>query len=185
MRLPPAIVASTEEALREVLRFTAAADMVLSRYFREHPRLGGRERGIIAEAVFAVLRRRVEFGQFAESGTGSATRRLGLLGLASTLGPPVSVQVSDRARVAGSKAHSTATDPSRFDSAPYFRALVASSWKISDMVRAPPGGRKQGGPSTRTRPAAAANGEGSMPQGTGCTRSLGTPSSRVRKLHTS
>ena len=46
MRLPPAIIASTEEALRDVLRFTAAADMVLSRYFREHPRLGGRERGV-------------------------------------------------------------------------------------------------------------------------------------------
>jgi 16S rRNA (cytosine967-C5)-methyltransferase len=48
MRLPPAILASTEEVLREILRFTAPADTTLSRYFKDHPRLGGRERGAIA-----------------------------------------------------------------------------------------------------------------------------------------
>ena len=86
MRLPPAIVASTEEALREVLRFTAAADMVLSRYFREHPRLGGRERGIIAEAVYALLRKRSLYTHLAESGSGPQMRRLALLSLAHVAG---------------------------------------------------------------------------------------------------
>lgn len=82
MRLPPAIIGSTEDALREVLRFTAPADSVLSRYFREHPRLGGRERGMIAEAVYALLRHRLVYTHFAESGTGPLMRRMALLGLA-------------------------------------------------------------------------------------------------------
>lgn len=75
-----------DRLLGKVLLFARPADAVVSHYFRENSKLGHRDRGIIAEAVFAVLRRRVEFGQFAESGSGSATRRLGLLGLAATLG---------------------------------------------------------------------------------------------------
>lgn len=86
MRLPPAIIGSTEEALREVLRLTGPADAVLSRYFREHPRLGGRERGMIAEAVYALLRRRSLYTHIAESGSGPQMRRLVLLGLAEAAG---------------------------------------------------------------------------------------------------
>ncbi|QYY30961.1 MULTISPECIES: RsmB/NOP family class I SAM-dependent RNA methyltransferase [Cupriavidus] len=75
-----------DRLLGKVMLFARPADAVVSYYFRENSKLGHRERGIIAEAVYAVLRRRVEFGQFAESGTGSASRRLALLGLAATLG---------------------------------------------------------------------------------------------------
>ncbi|MBK4737481.1 RsmB/NOP family class I SAM-dependent RNA methyltransferase [Noviherbaspirillum pedocola] len=86
MRLPPAVVSHTEEVLREVLRFTGPADGTLSRYFREHPRLGGRERGMIAESIYAVLRNKLVYTNFAESGTGPAMRRLVLLGLADVAG---------------------------------------------------------------------------------------------------
>ena len=86
MRLPPAIIGNTEEVLREVLRFTAPADGTLSRYFREHPRLGGRERGVIAEAVYGLLRNKSVYTHFAESGSGSAMRRMALLGLADAAG---------------------------------------------------------------------------------------------------
>ena len=78
-----------DRLLGKVMLFARPADAVVSYYFRENPKLGHRERGIIAEAVYAVLRRRVEFGQFAESGTGAASRRLALLGLAATLGRDV------------------------------------------------------------------------------------------------
>lgn len=78
-----------DRLLGKVLLFARPADAVVSHYFRENSKLGHRERGIIAEAIFAVLRRRVEFGQFAESGTGAALRRLTLLGLAATLGRDV------------------------------------------------------------------------------------------------
>jgi 16S rRNA (cytosine967-C5)-methyltransferase len=86
MRLPPAIVAYCEEVLREVLRFTAPADGTLSRYFREHPKLGGRERGVIAEAVYGLLRNKSVYASFAESGHGPLMRRMALLGLADAAG---------------------------------------------------------------------------------------------------
>ena len=86
MRLPPVVIGGTEDALRDVLRFTAPADSVLSRYFREHPRLGGRERGMIAEAIYALLRHRLVYTNFAESGSGPLMRRMALLGLADVAG---------------------------------------------------------------------------------------------------
>ncbi|WP_233882586.1 RsmB/NOP family class I SAM-dependent RNA methyltransferase [Paraburkholderia flagellata] len=86
MRLHGFLIGQTETLLADVLKFTGPADAVTSRFFREHPKLGHAERGVIAEAVFAVLRRRMEFAHLAESGTGSPTRRLTLLGLMATAG---------------------------------------------------------------------------------------------------
>lgn len=86
MRLPPALVGHTEEVLREILRFTGPADMVLSRYFRDHQRLGSRERGVIAESIYGLLRNKSVFTSFSESGSGASMRRLALLGLADAAG---------------------------------------------------------------------------------------------------
>lgn len=85
MRLPPAIITQTEDVLREILRFTGPADGTLSRYFREHPKIGGRDRGAIAEGVYSLLRNKLVFASFAESGVGPAMRRLALLGLANAM----------------------------------------------------------------------------------------------------
>lgn len=86
MRLHPAVVGHTEDALREILRFTGPADVILSRYFRDHPKLGPRERNAIAEGVYAVLRNKLSYASFSESGYGPAMRRLALLGLADAAG---------------------------------------------------------------------------------------------------
>ena len=86
MRLPPAIITNTEEVLRDILRFTGPADGTLSRYFREHPKLGSRERGAVAEAVYSILRNKSVYTSFAESGNGPTMRRLTLLGLAGAVG---------------------------------------------------------------------------------------------------
>ena len=43
--------------LAQVLRFDGPADAVMSRYFKQHHKLGSRDRGLIAEAVFFALRR--------------------------------------------------------------------------------------------------------------------------------
>lgn len=86
MRLPPAIVGHAEEVLREILRFTGPADVTLSRYFREHQRLGSRERGVIAEAIYGLLRNKSVYTSFSESGSGSLMRRITLLGLADAVG---------------------------------------------------------------------------------------------------
>jgi len=82
MRLPPAILGNAEEVLREILRFTAPADVTLSRYFKDHPRLGGRERGVIAECIYAILRNKTFYTDFA----GTTMRRLVLLGMLDTVG---------------------------------------------------------------------------------------------------
>ncbi|QYD68425.1 RsmB/NOP family class I SAM-dependent RNA methyltransferase [Paraburkholderia edwinii] len=86
MRLHGFLIGQTEALLAEVLKFTGPADATTSRFFRAHPKLGHSERGVIAEAVFAVLRRRMEFAHLAESGSGSPARRLALLGLMQTAG---------------------------------------------------------------------------------------------------
>lgn len=86
MRLPPAVLHQTEEVLREILRFTGPADNTLSRYFRDHPRLGSRERGVIAEGIYGLLRNKSVYSSFAESGGGATMRRLALLGLADAVG---------------------------------------------------------------------------------------------------
>ena len=86
MRLPPAVVSHTETLLREVLRFTGPADGTLSRYFRDHPRLGSRERGAIAEGIYGLLRNKSVYSSFAESGGGATMRKLTLLGLADAVG---------------------------------------------------------------------------------------------------
>lgn len=86
MRLHPAVVGHTEDALREILRFTGPADVLLSRYFRDHPKLGPRERSAIAEGIYAVLRNKLSYASFSESGHGPAMRRLALLGLADAVG---------------------------------------------------------------------------------------------------
>ncbi|QYF91909.1 RsmB/NOP family class I SAM-dependent RNA methyltransferase [Massilia sp. PAMC28688] len=86
MRLPPAILGNTEEVLREILRFTAPADTTLSRYFKDHPRLGARERGAVAEGIYAILRNKSFFTDFAEAGQSPTMRRLTIMGLAEAVG---------------------------------------------------------------------------------------------------
>jgi 16S rRNA (cytosine967-C5)-methyltransferase len=51
-------LAQAAAALSQLLQFPAPADETLSRYFREHHELGPQERAFVAEAAFAVLRRR-------------------------------------------------------------------------------------------------------------------------------
>ena len=47
---------AARELLAAVLRFDAPADAVVSRYFRAHPQLGQRDRHVLAETVYQVVR---------------------------------------------------------------------------------------------------------------------------------
>ena len=58
MKVTAALLSSATAALEEMLRFSGPADQVLSRHFRAHRQLGQQERAFIAEASFAVLRRK-------------------------------------------------------------------------------------------------------------------------------
>jgi 16S rRNA (cytosine967-C5)-methyltransferase len=51
------LLARGTSALRKILEFEAPADLVLRRFFRENPDLGRRDRGFVAESMFACLRR--------------------------------------------------------------------------------------------------------------------------------
>ncbi|MDX3894025.1 RsmB/NOP family class I SAM-dependent RNA methyltransferase [Pusillimonas sp.] len=73
--------------LGEMLQWQYPADAVLSRWLRAHPKLGARDRVELADGVFDVLRHLRRYRQFAESGTGPASRRLAILGLASVFEP--------------------------------------------------------------------------------------------------
>ncbi|WP_419195569.1 RsmB/NOP family class I SAM-dependent RNA methyltransferase [Bordetella petrii] len=72
--------------LGEILQWTYPADATLSHWLRAHPALGARDRAEVAEAVYDVLRHLRRYRQLSESGVGPASRRLAILGLASTLG---------------------------------------------------------------------------------------------------
>jgi 16S rRNA (cytosine967-C5)-methyltransferase len=69
--LHAALLRHAEALLEELLRFAAPADQVVSRYFRNHRTLGQRDRAFLAEATFAVLRRKRSL----EAAAGSAQPR--------------------------------------------------------------------------------------------------------------
>ncbi|MCB5362164.1 RsmB/NOP family class I SAM-dependent RNA methyltransferase [Pusillimonas sp. CC-YST705] len=73
--------------LDRVLTWEFPADGVLSRWLRENPKLGGRDRAEVAEAVFDVLRHLRQYRHFAQSSPVAHTRCLAILGLASVLPP--------------------------------------------------------------------------------------------------
>ncbi len=56
-RITSLVVDGLAQLLSQVLRFDGPADAVMSRYFKQHARLGSRDRSLIAEAVFFALRR--------------------------------------------------------------------------------------------------------------------------------
>jgi 16S rRNA (cytosine967-C5)-methyltransferase len=58
MRFSAQFVDQLTEAFNVVLPLTLPADTALRVFFRNHPKLGQRERGVIAEAAFAALRRK-------------------------------------------------------------------------------------------------------------------------------
>jgi len=58
VRVTRAALAHAGAALKQILQFQAPADQLLSAYFRAHRNLGQHDRALIAEAVFAVLRRK-------------------------------------------------------------------------------------------------------------------------------
>jgi 16S rRNA (cytosine967-C5)-methyltransferase len=84
MRFTPALFAHAEAALSELLRSTFPADLVISRYFRQHRELGHADRGFVAETVFTVLRRKRSLS--ARCGDDVTSRRLLLAALACVQG---------------------------------------------------------------------------------------------------
>ena len=69
---PKALLDACTELTRLLLRFDHPADSVVSKYFRDQRKqmaLGPRERGVLAETGYNVLRQKLRFEHLAKSGT--------------------------------------------------------------------------------------------------------------------
>ncbi|HEY9459485.1 MAG TPA: RsmB/NOP family class I SAM-dependent RNA methyltransferase, partial [Paralcaligenes sp.] len=82
-------IEQVHSVLGEILQWEYPSDAVLSRWMRANPKLGARDRGELADAIFDVLRHLRRYRQYSESGSGPATRRLAILGLASVFSAEV------------------------------------------------------------------------------------------------
>ena len=85
---PKALLSASADLVREILRFDHPADSVLSKYFKDHRKdhaFGHRERGVLADTAYNVLRFKQLYEHFAPWGSGSKERRLAILGFAQHL----------------------------------------------------------------------------------------------------
>lgn len=88
-RVTSLVVDSLAQLLSQVLRFDGPADAVMSRYFKNHHKLGVRERSLIAEAVFFALRHLATLKwQLQPANPGRAPRLAALVVLARQHGLP-------------------------------------------------------------------------------------------------
>ncbi len=76
---PNALLELATELIHRTLQFRHPADGVVSTFFREHRALGGRERAVLAETTYEVLRRKPLYQHLARSGRGELERRLAVL----------------------------------------------------------------------------------------------------------
>ena len=79
---PKALLEACTELIGAVMKFDAPADNIVSFFLRQHRELGPRERHTLAETAYAVLRRRLLYQHFAQTGSGAPERRLAIAGWA-------------------------------------------------------------------------------------------------------
>ncbi len=85
---PKLLLQACSDLVRNVIQFDHPADAVVSKFFRDHRKtyaLGQRERSLLAETVYNVLRFKLRYDHFAPSGSGPKERRLAILGFAQYL----------------------------------------------------------------------------------------------------
>jgi 16S rRNA (cytosine967-C5)-methyltransferase len=85
---PKVLLEACTELVRLVIKFDHPADAVVSKFFRDTRKshaFGPRERGLLAETVYNVLRHKLRYEHFAPSGSGPRERRLAILGFADYL----------------------------------------------------------------------------------------------------
>jgi 16S rRNA (cytosine967-C5)-methyltransferase len=77
---PNALLEHATELVHRVLRFQQPADAEVAAYFREQRSLGPRERHLLADTAYTVLRQLPRLRHLARSGRGELDRRLAVLG---------------------------------------------------------------------------------------------------------
>ena len=76
---PNAMLDLTVDLVRTVLKFDDPLDGVLADYFRRRRELGVREREVLGDTAYALVRRRLFYQHLAQDGSGSLERRLAIL----------------------------------------------------------------------------------------------------------
>jgi 16S rRNA (cytosine967-C5)-methyltransferase len=79
-------LAELEQLIRLVLDLKFPADAVISRYFRDHPQLGSKDRSFLAEGAWAAVRHRTWYSHLATTGAGSMHRRYAILAAVDAVG---------------------------------------------------------------------------------------------------
>lgn len=77
---PGTLLDHCADLLRIVLAFDTPADAAVAAYCRQHRALGPRDRQVLADTVFAVLRERLRLQHLAQAGGGTLERRLAIVG---------------------------------------------------------------------------------------------------------
>jgi 16S rRNA (cytosine967-C5)-methyltransferase len=77
---PGTLLDHCADLLRAVLAFDSPADAAVAEYCRRHRALGPRDRQVLADTVFAVLRERLRMQHLAQGGGAALERRLAIIG---------------------------------------------------------------------------------------------------------
>lgn len=120
-----------ESALSSVLGLERPADLALREVFRRNPALGRRDRGVIAETVFDVLRNRRLYGHLAQGMVGPMSRRLMALSLQARFGPEVLMNLGVSAGDELSLQHARSIDPA---SLPQAVRLSLPDWLHAELL---------------------------------------------------
>jgi 16S rRNA (cytosine967-C5)-methyltransferase len=80
---PKALLVACGDLIQRALKFDHPADAIVARFFRENKGLGPRERSLLTETLYNVLRKKQLFDHFAPSGSGPRERRMAILGFAA------------------------------------------------------------------------------------------------------
>ena len=75
------MVSTVAQLIDLLALFEGPADAAISRFFKDHPELGGRDRPVVAEAVYCWLRYRYRINHLAQAGEGSSVMRQAKLAL--------------------------------------------------------------------------------------------------------
>ncbi len=81
-RIGPGFIRMMETAMREALTLEYPADQTMRHFFKQHPELGRRDRQMVAECVFDVMRHRRRYQHLSSSLRSSAARQMVLTSLA-------------------------------------------------------------------------------------------------------
>ena len=131
---PKALLQAATELVRLGLAFSHPADAVLSSYVRQHHgkhAYGSRDRSVLADTFYHVLRHKLHYEHLAQTGSGELQRRLTILGFAQHL------QEQNPGQMAATDFLKTALDESEIKWLDHCQSLAAQGMNQSHRFSLP------------------------------------------------